>query len=308
MLKRRRGPSDLLARVVWGSVRGHSGPAWDRAGVPWEVRVQAQSGPKQSSRLTENAALGTSFPISLSFLTFKVEHGPRPACLPADLGGRHPVVRVKTCVCLGDELHSSEFLVLPWPSGLRGGGRVPPLFAYACGRGHSPGSEHSDRGQVGRGRHPRLCCSSQEARNSLHTCLLTSLHSASFGHSLPRSLFEETQNSRIRVQRTCPDRQAEPFLTAALTRSTSRLLSVCLPLATCSLVSFLLLLFILYLIPCSRFSACPSQPCSVPWEADPRGPHSLSAGLGSAGGRPWRRLQGGRRGGRSGIPSPLPLS
>lgn len=195
--------------------------------------------------------------------------------------------------------------MLRWPSGLRGGRRISPCLhmpvagAIPWGQSTQTGDRWGEADTQGW---------EQEARNALHTCLLTSLHSASFGHSLPRSLFEETQSSRIRVQQTCPDRQAEPFLTAALTRSTSRLLSVGLPLATCSSVSFLLLLFILYLIPCSTFSACPSQPCSVPWEADPRGPHSLSAGLGSAGRRPWRRLQGGRRGGRSGIPSPLPLS
>lgn len=67
------------------------------------------------------------------------------------------------------------------------------------------------------------------------------------------------------------------------------------------------MLFILHLIPCSRFNPCPSQPRSVPWEADPgrlRGPGA--PWWRSVGGRHWQRLLGGGR--RSGIPSPLPLS
>lgn len=78
----------------------------------------------------------------------------------------------------------------------------------------------------------------QKAWDSLHTRWLTSLHRASFLHSL-LGLFEETQMSQIWVQQTCPDQQAEPFLTVARTLYTSPgfSLSVCLCWTACSSAS-----------------------------------------------------------------------
>lgn len=65
----------------------------------------------------------------------------------------------------------------------------------------------------------------QKAWDSLHTRWLTSLHRASFLHSL-LGLFEETQMSQIWVQQTCPDQQAEPFLTVWLVHSAPHLVSL----------------------------------------------------------------------------------
>lgn len=86
--------------------------------------------------------------------------------------------------------------------------------------------------------------------------------------------------SRIWVQQTCPGKQAEPFLTPALTHTSHlvRFLFVCLSLLDDLFLSlFLLVLFILHLIPCSRFSPCPSRSCAVSREADPRSLQGLGA-------------------------------
>lgn len=111
----------------------------------------------------------------------------------------------------------------------------------------------------------------QKAWDSLHTHRLTSLHHASFLHSL-LNLFEETQMSQIWVQQTCPDQQAEPFLTVSLIHSAPHLAALCLSVSAGRLAPPCLCLpglFVPHLIPCLGFSCCPAQSCSVPWEADP---------------------------------------
>ena len=177
----------------------------------------------------------------------------------------HRIMHVKAGVNLRDQCHSPVLLASLWTSGLLGE-RFLSTFPYAHGGDHSRESE---------GRTPRLCCSSQvqgtESTDSLHTHWLTSLHHASFLHSL-LNLFEETQMSQIWVQQTYPDQQAEPFLTVSLIHSAPLLLSLCLSVSAGRLAPLCLCLpglFIPHLIPCLRFSCCPAQSCSVPWEADP---------------------------------------
>lgn len=138
----------------------------------------------------------------------------------------HCIMHVKAGVNLRDQCHFPVLLASLWTSGLLGE-RFLSTFPYAHGGDHSRGSE---------GRTPRLCCSSQvqgrESMDSLHTHWLTSLHHASFLHSL-LSLFEETQMSQIWVQQTDPDQQAEPLLTVfahTLCTSLGFSLSVCLSL------------------------------------------------------------------------------
>ena len=109
----------------------------------------------------------------------------------------------------------------------------------------------------------------QKAWDSLHTRWLTSLHRASFLHSL-LGLFEETQMSQIWVQQTCPDQQAEPFLTVARTLCTSLGFSLSVSAGRLAPPPLCLLgRLSLHLIPCLGFSCCPSQSCSVPQAPDP---------------------------------------
>lgn len=113
--------------------------------------------------LTQNPALGKSFPISLSFVPYKMECRPCPAYLPEELGGRHRVVHAKTCVRLRNQLHSSESLVFPWTSGLRV--RHAPLVCEHLRLRPFPRIRAGRQGtRWGEGGHPRLCGSSQGLR------------------------------------------------------------------------------------------------------------------------------------------------
>lgn len=155
-----------------------------------------------------------------------MEHRSRPARLPEEAGGRHPAEHVSTS-------RSASCSVTPCSPGRRaaGEGRSPGLHKPVAEATPSTGTgdREGKGGLQGSAAPPRSW--EQKAWNSLRTYLLTSLHPASSGPSLPRSLFEETQRSRIRVQQTCPDKQAEPFPAASHTLHLAPVLC-CLSLAT----------------------------------------------------------------------------
>ena len=140
------------------------------------------------------------------------------------------------------------------------------MFPYAHSGEHSQGSE---------GRTPKLGCPSQGRGTESMGFTTHTLADFSALCQLPAFtawLFEETQINQIWVQQTCPDQQAEPFLTVSLIHSAPHLVFLCLSVSAGRLGPpplCLLGLLSLHLIPCLGFNRCPSQSCSVPREADP---------------------------------------